>query len=158
MMNCAYHPEVDAIGACVNCGRLICAECKVVLGEKIYCNPCADKLFAEASTPVKAKELNWFQRHLNWTVILTVVALYPLDFVIGLLLYSIDPYMAEETVEGIAVLIAVIVNLAVLFLVGAWALKRKARNLWHLLWLIVPFGLIIFLCLENKSGVMVKIE
>ncbi len=45
-MKCAYHAEVDAVGACVNCGRLICAECKTVLGGKIYCNPCAEKLFA----------------------------------------------------------------------------------------------------------------
>ena len=45
-MKCAYHPEADVVGSCVSCGRLICAECKTVLGEKIYCNPCADKLVA----------------------------------------------------------------------------------------------------------------
>ena len=48
-MKCAYHPEVDAVGACINCGRLVCAECKTVLGEKIYCNPRAEKLFASSA-------------------------------------------------------------------------------------------------------------
>jgi hypothetical protein len=45
MANCAYHPKRDAVGACVNCGRLVCAECKTVLGEKIYCNLCANTVF-----------------------------------------------------------------------------------------------------------------
>jgi len=44
MAKCAYHAEVDAVAACSNCGRLVCPECKVVLGEKIYCNPCAEEI------------------------------------------------------------------------------------------------------------------
>ena len=46
MANCAYHPDREAVGSCVGCGNLICAECKTVLGGKIYCNPCADKQFS----------------------------------------------------------------------------------------------------------------
>ena len=42
---CACHPEREAVGACVSCGQFICAECKTLLGEKIYCNPCANKMF-----------------------------------------------------------------------------------------------------------------
>ena len=57
MANCAYHPDREAVGACISCGRLICAECKTVLGEKIYCNPCADKMFASrAETGVLGAE------------------------------------------------------------------------------------------------------
>jgi len=57
MANCAYHPDRDAVGACVSCGRLICAECKTVLGGKIYCNPCADKVFTvKAETGVGRTE------------------------------------------------------------------------------------------------------
>ncbi len=44
-MQCAYHPGNDAVGACVSCGRLVCAECKTVLGGKIYCNPCVEKIY-----------------------------------------------------------------------------------------------------------------
>jgi hypothetical protein len=106
--------------------------------------------------------MNWFERHLNWTVFLVVVALYPLDFIlgfiIGLLLYSIDPYMAAETMGVVVFAIAFIVNLALLFLVGAWALKKKARSLWNLLWFIVPFGLIVFLCIENRGVQSYKAE
>ena len=43
-MKCAYHPERDAVGACINCGKLVCDECKAVLGGKIYCNSCANKI------------------------------------------------------------------------------------------------------------------
>lgn len=45
-MKCSYHPERDAVGTCVNCGRPVCAECKTMLGGKNYCNPCADELFS----------------------------------------------------------------------------------------------------------------
>ena len=56
-MKCAYHPEREAVGACVDCGRLICAECKTVLGGKIYCNSCADKMaVARPTPPPQAKE------------------------------------------------------------------------------------------------------
>ena len=44
-MKCAYHPDRDAVGACVNCGKLVCSECRTLLREKIYCGPCANQLF-----------------------------------------------------------------------------------------------------------------
>jgi hypothetical protein len=57
-MQCAYHPDREPVGACVSCGRLICVECKALLGGKMYCTPCADKIFvpnkgeaAKAETP-----------------------------------------------------------------------------------------------------------
>ncbi len=63
MANCAYHPEADVVGTCVSCGQLICAECKTVLGEKIYCNKCADKLFTDTSIPpAQAKEKIHYSR------------------------------------------------------------------------------------------------
>lgn len=46
---CACHPDREAVGACVSCGQFICAECKTVLGEKIYCNPCANKMFTSGT-------------------------------------------------------------------------------------------------------------
>jgi len=46
---CAYHPQADAVGACVNCGRLVCVECKVELQGKIYCNACAEKIILDKS-------------------------------------------------------------------------------------------------------------
>ena len=49
-MQCAYHPDREPVGACVACGRLICVECKALLGGKIYCTPCADKIFVHEKT------------------------------------------------------------------------------------------------------------
>ncbi len=47
-MKCAYHPEADAVGACVGCGKLICSECVVTLEGKMYCRPCASEVLAKA--------------------------------------------------------------------------------------------------------------
>ena len=44
-MRCAYHPDREPEGACVECGRFVCADCKAFLGGKMYCTPCADKKF-----------------------------------------------------------------------------------------------------------------
>ncbi len=46
MANCAYHPDRDVVGACVDCGKLVCAECKTTLVGKIYCNPCVEKTYS----------------------------------------------------------------------------------------------------------------
>lgn len=48
-MQCAYHPDREPVGACVECGRLICAECKTAIKGKFYCSPCADKVFVHRS-------------------------------------------------------------------------------------------------------------
>ncbi len=53
-MQCAYHPDREPVGACVACGRLICVECKALLGGKMYCTPCADKIFVQ-DKPDKAR-------------------------------------------------------------------------------------------------------
>ena len=98
-MKCTYHPEIDAVGACANCGRLICAECKVVLGEKTYCKPCADKLSKVTPISHEASSPNWFQRHLNWTVVLVGVPVsYAAGAICGLLAWLIDPYGLYITV------------------------------------------------------------
>ena len=128
-MNCYYHPDRDAVGACVNCGRFICAECKVELGDKIYCNRCADKIYTGLSTLPKSMELNWFQRHLNWTYVLGLGATFVLSFIAGVVLYLTDPYATDETAELLGYLIGFLVMLPL----SIWVLKRKNRSLWWLL-------------------------
>jgi hypothetical protein len=39
-MNCYIHPEVNAIGVCVNCGKGICNQCATDVGGKYYCSNC----------------------------------------------------------------------------------------------------------------------
>lgn len=43
--NCAYHSDREAVGACINCGKLVCDECKVILKGKIYCSPCVNDIY-----------------------------------------------------------------------------------------------------------------
>ena len=46
-MKCEYHPEAEAVGICVNCGRVVCADCKLMLANRTYCQACADRIFHE---------------------------------------------------------------------------------------------------------------
>jgi len=43
-MKCSYHPEVEAVTTCVSCGKDVCILCKTLVGEQIYCQPCADAI------------------------------------------------------------------------------------------------------------------
>jgi len=47
MARCAYHRGREAVGACVNCGRMVCLECQTMLGGKVYCQPCAEEIFVK---------------------------------------------------------------------------------------------------------------
>lgn len=57
MADCSYHPGKDAVGACVSCGKMVCLACRTELQEKVYCQPCANKLFVhkETAQPVKVE-------------------------------------------------------------------------------------------------------
>jgi len=54
-MDCAYHSGKEAAAACVNCGKLICIECKTELAGKNYCPPCANEIFV-ARKPAETVE------------------------------------------------------------------------------------------------------
>jgi DNA-directed RNA polymerase subunit RPC12/RpoP len=53
-MKCAFHPDRDAEGMCVNCGRPVCAECRTILGDKIYCQLCANEIFVKGRGEAEA--------------------------------------------------------------------------------------------------------
>lgn len=40
-MKCYIHPNVDAIGACTRCGKMICQACSMEINGKLVCNQCA---------------------------------------------------------------------------------------------------------------------
>jgi ABC-type dipeptide/oligopeptide/nickel transport system permease subunit len=98
--------------------------------------------------------MNWFQRHLNWTWVLTVtIGSVILGFILGFITGLVDPYayyISDAALTGLSYLIAVIVAI----IVGWWVLREKKRKLWWLLIILVPFGWIVFLCLENRSQVI----
>ncbi len=40
-MKCYNHPDRDAVGVCVKCGKAVCVEDSVVIDGKLYCKDCA---------------------------------------------------------------------------------------------------------------------
>jgi hypothetical protein len=55
MADCSYHPGKEAVGACISCGKMVCVACRTELQEKVYCQPCANKLFVAKSDVQPAK-------------------------------------------------------------------------------------------------------
>ena len=77
--------------------------------------------------------MNWFERHLNWTVVLATIVANVIFFL------TFDWGVAIGCMVGLVI-------------VCGWALDKKGRSLWNILWTLVPYvGMVIFLCLENKS-------
>ena len=83
---------------------------------------------------------DWFQRHLNWTVVLLWVLVLPLAIPLGDIL--------GISVDAISLLVPIVI---ILPLTG-WALKQKNRSLWWLLLFIIPFVWLVYLGLENRSS------
>jgi hypothetical protein len=41
-MKCELHPNLDAVGNCVYCGRGVCEDCKVKINELVHCKECVE--------------------------------------------------------------------------------------------------------------------
>jgi len=39
-MKCYYHPEVDAVATCTDCGKAVCQTCAVDVSGKLLCQQC----------------------------------------------------------------------------------------------------------------------
>lgn len=39
-MKCYYHPEVDAVATCMDCGKAICQSCAVNVAGRLLCQQC----------------------------------------------------------------------------------------------------------------------
>jgi len=92
------------------------------------------------------REMNWFQRHLNWTALLALVGSYALGLPGGLAIgFGWPAAVAGAVTAGV-------VGFVILVLTWGWVLMRKNRSLWWLLLaLFVPFGFIAVFVLENRS-------
>jgi len=96
--------------------------------------------------PEGVKGGNWFQRHLNWTIVLTWFAVR-LGAVIAIVI--LGPTMTPEAASafnGFSFLVSIVVG----SIVCGWVLRQKKRSLWWLLLLPVPLGWWVFLLLENR--------
>lgn len=84
--------------------------------------------------------MNWFKRHLNWTILIAVL--------VGPIL--VFPAVFVET--AFAPLIMFIIHLMILVIVCGWVLEQKGRSSWNLLWLLSGVGIIIFWTMDNLKG------
>ena len=123
-------------------------------------------------------DLNWFQRHLNWTWVLPQLVLYVVAMVVGFSFIMSAVGAARSPTEssfmlpftGLLLWFGLIIPLLMMaaqFGIGAWVLKRKERSLLWLLIFLIPAGAyilntflgfvagvvvwIVFLRLENRN-------
>ena len=87
--------------------------------------------------------MNWFQRHLNWTWVLSYLLMLVGAFMFGFLMFLADPNISEDAVGGVAEIFGSIFMLVV----SGWVIKQKGRSLW---WLLLS-GLFSPLWLSNKK-------
>jgi hypothetical protein len=83
--------------------------------------------------------MNWFQRHLNWTFVLSWLA----SFVAALMGGDSIEVSADGIFMNSSSLLGLVVPIAVLFVPSAWVIRRKGQSLgWILLaGLLSPLGL-----------------
>src|SRR5260370_7840076 len=57
-MNCAVHPEADAVGYCRNCGKAMCGVCVRRVRDVLYCEDCLANVMGHPATPGAAFPAN----------------------------------------------------------------------------------------------------
>lgn len=88
----------------------------------------------------------WVRRHLNWTLILYALLIYPILIPIFIL---VETTGSEDWFYLMFLELPWIVGVWYLMV---WNLKHKGRSLWNLLYLLIPWvGGIVFLCISNKD-------
>ena len=58
MTTCYIHPDVQAVGTCVGCGKFICENCNTEIKGKNYCKKCVDELLEEKNKKIEKLEDN----------------------------------------------------------------------------------------------------
>ena len=112
-MKCSYHPDRDAVGACVRCGRFVCEDCRTILGDKIYCNSCVDNMLENkplggsggpgVSSPMAGGPIVGranISSNLVWAILVTIFCCMP--FGIPAIVYAarVDPLLKYGDYEG----------------------------------------------------------
>ncbi len=95
---------------------------------------------------------NWFERHLNWTWVLGILAFYLLQigigFVYGFTKGASGAYVTELELNNMSNTAWLVSLLFVYIPVTGWVLKKKNRSLWFIL---VSGFFFLTLWIENKS-------
>ena len=101
--------------------------------------------------------MNWFERHLNWTLGLSwVICMFMVDVCIDKarshLLYNLlsgYPPSTDGARRGWVILGLMFIGLIVW--TAIWAVKQKNRSLLWLFFLLLPLGFVALLVLGNRS-------
>lgn len=97
--------------------------------------------------------MNWFKRHLNWTLTLVWLVCFPLAIVfINAIRVSILGSATLESLASAALfhVIATVILCGFIIWVTVWVIRRKGRSPLHMFWIFLwPFGLIPLLLLKN---------
>ena len=85
----------------------------------------------------------WTERHLNWTWALVWLVGSPASYLPASIIGAVHPDLFP--------LIMIMTSGGLIIWITGWYLRKKNRNLWNLIWLLVPLGVIPLLCLRNLS-------
>ena len=87
-------------------------------------------------------KMNWFQRHLNWTMVLGYLLIYAVSCLVAGIILVVDYSVSDEAAGTAGNTIGFITFLPI----ATWVFKQKGRSLW---WLLLSWsGWVIFL--DNK--------
>ncbi len=77
----------------------------------------------------------WFQKHLNWTLVLGIVAGYAVMFALSLLLFTVSE---TENVYNTLVMVTFMLYVLSIVILSGWVLRKKRYGLWYLLLFLIP--------------------
>jgi len=90
----------------------------------------------------------WFEKHLNWTVLLAWILTLCIVLTVDFGLVATDSYMSKEDLAAAGIGVCLLVLPAS----WGWVLRRKRRTLWWLLpALFLPSGFLCLVRLENQT-------
>jgi uncharacterized membrane protein YfcA len=92
--------------------------------------------------------VNWFQKHLHWTLTIFFALSMAISAIIGSQ-YGFLNYNYESGID--MMLVGTVIHYAINFPVTYWVLRQKEQNVaWSLLVILNPIGFIVALLLTNK--------
>ena len=118
-----------------------CPQC----GQRLASSDLAEKQRYVLQHEVSFKERSWFERHLNWTMVLAWIGSYLIIYLVWFLAILADPNISEDALVAMYFVIPIVVSVAV----GQWVLRKKNRSL---AWLLICWTW-FFLLIENHSFV-----
>ena len=130
---------------CPNCGKAgvegmkFCPQC----GQRITVFGLEEKQRYVHQPEALPKETTWFERHLNWTMVVAWVGSYLIIYFVWFLAILADPNISEDALMAMYFIIPLVVSIAV----GQWVLRKKNRSL---AWLLICWTW-FFLLIENHS-------